>query len=322
MDVSVIIPTYNRLWSLPKAIESCRHTRCQTEIIVVDDGSTDGTWEWLQTQPDIISIHQDNWGKCWAVNRGFAIAKGEYVRFLDSDDWLASEAIDKQFALAIAQKADVVVSGYETYSEEEKLLNQVEWVECDDFIAQQLGECDSSHYSAYLFRREFIKDIPHRPDFAWRDDRLFVIEVAMANPLIAIYKQAAFCHRHHSQGRLQFPQGMRTVATNLQHITIYKKILSKLAASCELTLRRRQAACTILWPLAHWIAYSHLDEACEIVDWIYSLNPEFQPLETGLLGKLYKNLGFRQTQKILWLRRNILGLFSRNTNTKLYNFTT
>ncbi len=320
MDVSVIIPTYNRFWCLPKAIESCRHTQCQTEIIVVDDGSTDGTWEWLQTQPDIISIRQDNWGKCWAVNRGFAIAKGEYVRFLDSDDWLAPEAIDKQFELAIAQKADVVVGGYETYSESEQLLHQVEWVECDDFIAQQLGECDSSHYSAYLFRREFIKDIPHRPDFAWRDDRLLVIEVAMANPLVAIYKQTTFCHRHHSQGRLQFPQGMRTVATNLQHLTIYKKSLSKLAARGELTFRRRQAACKVLWTLAHWIANTHLNEACEVVDWIYQLDPDFKP-PFGLLSKLYIYLGFRRTESLLRLRRNFLSLFSRS-NSKNHNFRT
>ncbi len=37
------------------------------------------------------------------------------------------------------------------------------------------GECDSSHYSAYLFRRQFIDDIPHRPEFSHRDDRMFII---------------------------------------------------------------------------------------------------------------------------------------------------
>ena len=309
INISVIIPTYNRLWCLPKAIESCRNSSLQIEIIVIDDGSSDGTWEWLQTQADIIKLRQGNWGKCWAVNHGFEIAQGKYVRFLDSDDWICEGANKKQYEIALTQDADVVVGGYEIYSEDEKLIHQSEWIECDDFIAQQLGECDSSHYSAYLFRKKFIKDIPHRPDFAWRDDRLFVIEVAMANPKLAIYFQPSLCHRNHSQSRLQSPKGLRSVSTNLMHLTLYKKCLLKLELSNQLTQRRKKAACKVLWPLAHWIAYTHLDEAYEVVDWIYQLDNDFKPPETGLLGSLYKSLGFKRTEQILKFRRIIVSTF-------------
>lgn len=311
MDISIIIPTYNRLWSLPKAVQSCRGGAHTVEIIVVDDGSNDGTWEWLQTQSDIVSIRQDNWGKCWAVNRGFAAAQGEYVRFLDSDDWLVAGANDKQLQIARLNNADVVVAGCQVFGEDETLLRTSDWVACDDFIAQQLGECDSSHYSAYLFRREFIKDIPHRPDFAWRDDRLFVIEVAMAKPTVAVMDGPALCHQHHSKGRLQFPEGMRAVATNLQHITLYRKCLKMLDETGELTLRRRKASCNILWPLAHWIAYTNLDEACEVAEWIYHLDSEFYPPEPGALGKLYASIGFRRTELILYLRRTLLSIFRK-----------
>ena len=206
MDVSVIIPTYNRLWCLAKAVESCRNTQCQTEVIVIDDGSADGTWEWLQTQTDIISLRQDNWGKGWAVNRGFAIAKGEYIRFLDSDDECHPRANDRQMEIAWEQGADVVVGGYELYSEEKKLLARYDCIESDDFLAQQLGEGETSHYSAFLFRRDFIKDIPHRTEFGARDDRQFMIEVAMANPKVAIYSQPALCHFSHSKDRMQVSQ--------------------------------------------------------------------------------------------------------------------
>ncbi len=319
-DVSVIIPTYNRLWCLPKAVESCRNTHCQTEIIVVDDGSTDGTWEWLQTQTDIISLRQDNWGKGWAVNRGFAIAKGEYVRFLDSDDRCHPKANERQLEIAREQGADVVVGGYELYSESEKLLWRFDYAECDDFVAQQLGECETSHYSAYLFRRDFIKDIPHRTEFGARDDRQFVIEVAMANPQVAIYSQPALCHYQHDKDRMQYVQGMKMTTTILQHLTIYKKCLGQLAAKSELTPRRRQAPCSLLWALAHWIAYTHLDEACEVVEWIYQLNPEFKISEPGLLGKLYTHLGFRNTERLLQLRRIILALFRRASAPKLHQF--
>jgi len=317
VDISVIIPSYNRLWSLPKTVESCRSSKYRTEIIVIDDGSNDGTWEWLITQADVVSLRQDNWGKCWAVNRGFAIANGQYIRFLDSDDWLCSEANDRQYELAIEMNADIVVGGYQVYSEDEKLQIQVEWTDCNDFVSQQLGECNSSHYSAYLFRKEFIKGIPHRPDFAWRDDRLFVVEIALKNPYVAIYRQPSLCHRQHFNDRLQFPQGMRATATNLQHLTIYKKCLGYLDSKNELTQRRCKAACKVLWPLAHWISHTHLDEACEVAEWIYQLDPDFRPPELGLLGKFYRYLGFRKTEQILKLRRNILSLFSRKSASRI-----
>src|SRR5947209_17489750 len=108
-DISIIIPTFNRMWSLPKAVNSCRGTRCETEIIVVDDGSSDGTWEWLQTQTDIVAIRQSNLGKDWAVNKGYASARGEFIRFLDSDDWYLDGALDAQLAVARKTLADVIV---------------------------------------------------------------------------------------------------------------------------------------------------------------------------------------------------------------------
>ena len=119
VDVSVIIPTFNRLWGLPKAVDSCFSQGCNVEVIVVDDGSTDGTWEWLQTRKDVVSIRQENWGKDWAVVAGVAAARGEYIRFLDSDDWLEPQANGEQWALARETGADIVVAGYHDYYEDD-----------------------------------------------------------------------------------------------------------------------------------------------------------------------------------------------------------
>jgi Glycosyl transferase family 2 len=317
IDVSVIIPAFNRLWSLPKAVESCRRAGCRTEIIVIDDGSTDGTWEWLQKQSDIIAVCQANWGKDWAVNAGFSRAKGEFVRFLDSDDWLLEGANDSQLMLARKENADVVVAGYEIYDEKEHLVRRSPWFDCDDFIAQQLGECDSSHYSAYLFRRSFVERIPHRQEFGVRDDRMFVIEVAMAKPKVAVWSHPSLGHRQHAQNRLQFPQGMRAVQTNFQHQQIYRKALAQLEERGELTLRRKKAATKVLWPLAHWIAYTHREEACEVADWIFKLEPSFQIPEQGMLGRLYSKIGFRRTEQVLSFRRALLRPFRKSATTKM-----
>jgi glycosyltransferase involved in cell wall biosynthesis len=306
MDTSVIISTFNRLWCLPRAVESCRKAVCGIEVIVVDDGSSDGTWDWLCGQQDIVRIRQQNLGKDWAVNAGFALAKGKYVKFLDSDDTIVAGSIEKQFRLAELHAVDLVVSGYEVVDEQGRILRSANYVETDDFIAQQLGETDGSHYSSFLFRREFISDIPHRQEYGVRDDRMFVLEVAVKKPSIAVLSEPTIRLLHHYNERLQFPKGLKEAATNYSHLLIYKNILKRLADGGELTRRRRKAACKVLWSLAHWIAKTHLDEACELAEWIYQLDPDFQPPENGLLGKLYRRLGFRGTETLLTFRRMLL----------------
>lgn len=305
MDISVIIPTYNRLWALPRAIESCLGTTCKTEIVVIDDGSDDGTWAYLNNLSieNLVTVRQPNWGKCWAVNKGFAMARGKYVRFLDSDDQLPVGAIDGQFQLLEKTGADIAVAGHATLNEKGEVLCWCEWEYCDDFIAQQLGECDSSHYAAYLFRKAFIDDIPHRPDYALRDDRLFVLEVALRNPKVAVYPQAGLIHINHSQERLQLNSGIKSTIQNYQHLHLYNKILSQLELRNELTQRRKNASINNLWPLARWMAKVDVAEAQKVVDLIYQLNPSFVPAEKGLLGNFYRYLGFTPTERILQVRR-------------------
>src|SRR5215210_86401 len=97
--VSVVIPCYNQARFLGEAIQS---VLCQgytdLEIIVVDDGSKDGTGEvasgYAKEDPRVRLIRQENRGLAAARNRGLAEAGGEYVVFLDSDDRLVSEALE------------------------------------------------------------------------------------------------------------------------------------------------------------------------------------------------------------------------------------
>lgn len=314
-NISVLIPSKNRLWSLPKAVESCRSNELNIEIIVVDDDSSDGTAEWLATQRDIVHLKGNGWGKPSAMNMAVKAAQGKYVRFLDSDDWLNSKANESQFRIAENEKSDVVVSGYDFY-EDEILIKSVPWIVTDDFISQALGECDSSTYIAFLFKKEFIIDIPHRThfpaaDFASRDDRCFILEVALKKPKISFYQKTSVCVRHHKKKRLQFHQDMRRCGTNLQTIFIYRQILNILNTKNELTERRKRAAAKILWPLAHNTAYTHFHEATEIADWVYKLDPTFKIPELGILKILYKYLGFRVTEMILRIRRVFVSAFRR-----------
>lgn len=92
--VSVVIPTYNRAHCVRETLESVlSQTHQAYEIVIVDDGSTDGTSEALRPYYDRIRyIYQDNHGLAHARNRGISEARGEWIAFLDSDDvWLPNK---------------------------------------------------------------------------------------------------------------------------------------------------------------------------------------------------------------------------------------
>jgi glycosyltransferase involved in cell wall biosynthesis len=303
IDISIVIPTYNRLWSLPTAVQSCLSTTAKVEVIVVDNGSTDGTWEWLGRQPGVRAIRMANWGKDWAIVAALEVAKGDYVRFLDSDDWLADGANDEQLRMARDRAADVVVAGYQDSEDDSGNFHVNDWEPCDDFIAQQLGEGFSSHYSAFLFRRDFIADIPHRQDFAYIDDRMFMIEVALHKPRLAVYDKPAFVHRRHSQGRLQYPDGIVKTVRAWQKIMVYRKALAMLAETGELTPRRSRAGVRFLWTAMRDLAKTHPADAAAVYDWIHELDPDFAPPIRRSLALAYRLLGFRTAEWLVNLRR-------------------
>lgn len=89
MKISAIIPTFNRRSLITRAIESIlKQSVPVDEIIVVDDGSTDGTYEWISDRyaGRITAVRQANMGVSAARKRGIEEARGEWVAFLDSDD--------------------------------------------------------------------------------------------------------------------------------------------------------------------------------------------------------------------------------------------
>ena len=98
MNISVIIPTFNRKETLKRAIQSVvMQSYTPYEIIVIDDGSDDGTKEWLKDNfPNVKYIYQMNSGVSSARNKGIKFARGDWIALLDSDDeWFPSKLKDQ-----------------------------------------------------------------------------------------------------------------------------------------------------------------------------------------------------------------------------------
>jgi glycosyltransferase involved in cell wall biosynthesis len=95
--ISVIIPAYNPCEILKTAVDSVlRQTLQEFELIVVDDGSTDGTSAWLDSQESIITVTQPNRGVSTARNAGIRKARGQWLAFLDSDDEWMPRKLERQ----------------------------------------------------------------------------------------------------------------------------------------------------------------------------------------------------------------------------------
>lgn len=115
--ISVIVPVYNNEMYLEKCLESiCRQTYTNLEIIVVNDGSTDSSRriidKWEKMDDRIVAIHQDNMGVSAARNAGLNQAKGEYIGFVDSDDYIHENMYSELYQLLKQNDCPMAMCSY------------------------------------------------------------------------------------------------------------------------------------------------------------------------------------------------------------------
>ncbi len=122
LRLSIIIPVYNVEQYIRKCLMSCLNQnldQSQYEIIVVDDGSIDGSAnivkEVAQNISNILLVRQKNSGLSVARNTGLAKAKGEYVWFVDSDDWIQTDSLEYLVNTACDNELDVLCFGVRYY---------------------------------------------------------------------------------------------------------------------------------------------------------------------------------------------------------------
>ncbi len=120
-NISVIVPIYNAEQYLEKCIDSIiNQSYTNLEIILVNDGSTDNSGaicdEYAKRDSRIIVIHKENGGLSSARNAGLDIARGEYISFVDSDDWIEHDMLETLYNACVSNDAEVSCGGrYDVY---------------------------------------------------------------------------------------------------------------------------------------------------------------------------------------------------------------
>jgi len=124
--LDIIIPAYNVEPYIARCVESVleQESSYSFRVLVIDDGSSDGTGSILDRYEGIHVIHQENRGFSGARNRGLALASAEYLMFLDADDCLCPGAVEKLMQLAKERDAGIVEGGYTEVTTEGKLIRR------------------------------------------------------------------------------------------------------------------------------------------------------------------------------------------------------
>lgn len=167
--ISIIIPVYKVEKYLPRCIESVlSQTYANIEVILVDDGSPDGCYEicdsYAMRDGRVTVVHKKNGGLSDARNAGLAVAHGEYVGFVDSDDYIHPDMYEKLHEILLSENADISVCG----------IDKVDSAGC------QIKEVDKNEVQVYT-GLQAIKNI--------LDKKLHVVSVVAWNKL---YKRSLF----------------------------------------------------------------------------------------------------------------------------------
>lgn len=118
LPISIIVPMYNVEKYIDECINSLLNQSIEKEIILVDDGSTDRTYEiarrFQEQYPCIQLYHQENAGQSAARNKGVSYATGEYILFCDSDDCIDAECLPHMYQLCQNHNLDILKAGWKT----------------------------------------------------------------------------------------------------------------------------------------------------------------------------------------------------------------
>lgn len=203
--ISVIVPVYNNEKYVEKCINSiCEQSYKNIEIIIVDDGSTNETTPQIleklaKTDKRIKVIKQKNAGVSMARNKGLDNASGEYVVFVDSDDFVASDYIEYLYKLISSHNADFAYtpSIFRSKKEEQVQKDEVKIIDSDESTALLLSPDVVVGSWNKIYRRKIIESnkLRFRRDLYYGEGLNFILRMSKISNKIAIGKRKVYYYR-------------------------------------------------------------------------------------------------------------------------------
>jgi glycosyltransferase involved in cell wall biosynthesis len=308
--VSVVIPCYNAERWVNEAVDSClNQTYPHIEVVVIDDGSTDGSIEALRRYGDAIHLEQQpNRGSNAARNRGVALSTGTYIQFLDADDYLQPDKIERQVQFLEQHNVDGIYGdwrylrhhpdGSATFSD------LVTPGEQDDLLDTLLSNWDWwCHPSVFLWRREaVIRAGGWDADMHFVQDRDFLLSVALSGSKVRYLPGYVSVYR-----RSNGPSVTSNQLRWLQHrALVLEKAERKLRQSGRLTERYRRGMAAAYFRFARALRASDPAEYQRLLQKTLELDPNFKLDGRPIFNLLHSLVGLPAADRVAWYGRQLL----------------
>ena len=233
LPFSVIIPTYNRLVPLQRAVTSVlAQTHPIDEIIIIDDGSTDKTAEWVQNldDPRIQYLYQPNAGPAAARNLGIQKAKGEWIALLDSDDeWLPNkikvqlEFLQKNSDYQVCQCEEIWFKNGQRINPHKKHQKHSGWI-----FKECLPLCIVSPSAAVFSKKLFLEVGGFDENLPVCEDYDLWLRMALRSPIMTLPEHQIVKYGGHADQLSKRHWGMdRFRVQSLEKILQQEKLTSK-----------------------------------------------------------------------------------------------
>lgn len=308
MLVSVIIPAYNSIKTIDKTLQSVFDQNYKDiEIIVINDGSTDGTLEKLREYKDEIHLFsQENSGVSAARNFGFKKSKGDYIQYLDADDILAKDKINIQVNALIDNNADVAYGDWQKFKND--FNSEIQYLELISRSIKGRPEIElfSSFWcplAAILYSRSMCNKIG-----GWKvnlpiiQDARYFLDAALHNAKL-IYTPGVMAYYHvHESGSLSTNNKLKFINdcfTNAKEIYMYWK------DDLNRDLEKKNAIIDVLRYCIN--EFSRIDYKAfnECIDMLLEIEPNYLPKKSASMNMLSKILGYRYAEYIAAIKRRL-----------------
>jgi len=302
--VSVIIPAYNAAQTIVETLDSVfAQTFKNLEVIVINDGSKDKTLAILEDYSKPINIiSTENKGVSHARSSGFKHSKGDYIQYLDADDLLMPKKIELQLEALIMHNADVAYGDWQKFSVENNEIIISETIERE--IEGDLEIALFTYFwcppAAILYSKRICEQLKWNESLPIIQDARYFLDAAIAIGKFVYTKGIMAQYRTGLTNSLSQKSDLKFVQD------LYENTKGVYAVwKVDINMDKKSA---IINSLRHCInRLSVLDKslAKQAIEFLLKIEPDYLPVEKGILRTLSKIIGYKHAEKVAGFKRAI-----------------